>query len=94
MRVSKADKMGSYICRIGTYEIRQKTVMPEINSGYGVVRNIVGSTEGRIYKGKNLVKGNFTDASAAIKRAYAMVCREGTQHNVSKKIINRYNLSC
>jgi len=94
MRVSKATKMGSYICRIGTYDVRQKTVMPKTVRGHAGTKNTKGSTEGRIYRGKNLVKGNFTDAFAAIKKAYSMVCKEGNQDNVSKKIVTRYNLSC
>ena len=94
MRVSKADKMGSYLCRVGAYEIRQKITFPQASRGYTGAREVKGSTEGRIYRGKKLVEGNFTNAFAAIKKAYHLVCREGTTHNVARKIVNRYNLSC
>jgi len=94
MGVSKSSKMGSYLCQVGAYEIRQKIIFPETIRGYSGTQQVKGSTEGRIYKGKKLVEGNFTHGLAAIKKAYTLVCKEGSAHNVSKKIVNRYNLAC
>ena len=94
MRVSKADKMGSYICRVGAYEVRQKVTFPQKIRGYSGVQQTKGTTEGRIYKGKRLVEGKFADGLGAVKKAYKLLCREGSAHNVSKKIVNRYNLAC
>ena len=94
MGVSKSSKMGSYLCSVGAYEIRQKIIFPELIRGYSGTQQVKGSTEGRIYKGKKLIEGNFNDGLAAIKKAYTLVCREGTAHNVSKKIVNLYKLGC
>jgi hypothetical protein len=95
MRVSKGDKMGSYICRIGTYEVRQKVTFPQKIKGYGRGQETKkGTTEGRIYKGKNLVEGKFVDGWHAVQKAYKLVCREGNTNHVPQKIVDRYNLSC
>ena len=94
MRVSKADKMGSYLCRIGGYDVRQKITLPKSIKGYGGVQNTKGDTEGRIYKGKRLIEAKLPSAWAAVKKAYKLACREGNAKDVPAKIRERYNLSC
>ena len=95
MRATKKEKLGNYICKVGKYDIRQI-----IKSGatskrtFGNVTKTKGSCEGRIYLGKKLIEGNLKSASEAVQKAFKLTCREGNQHNVDKRLVNKHQLVC
>jgi len=92
---SKKTKLGNYVCKIGKYDVRQLITSPRKQKNYqGQVTIIPGSIEGRVCSGKNIVVGKLKSCQEAIKEAYALVCKEGTQSTVSKKLITKHNLTC
>ena len=100
MRVTKKEKMGNYICKIGKYDIRQIVKQGGISRGgisrgsFGKVTHQKGSCEARIYLGKKLIQGNVKDIKEAINKAFEMTCKEGAQQQVDKRLLEKHNLTC
>jgi len=63
---SKATKMGNYICKVGFYDIRQKTT--ERKSGKGN-KTEVASSELVICHGRNFIEGGFNSKEKVVTRA-------------------------
>lgn len=87
------EKRGHHICRMVSYEVRQK-VTQETNRKVG--KKLVttpGSVEVMIYKKKNKIEGGMTNIRLAAQKIYDILKNEGKIHFVDKKLINRYNLT-
>ena len=70
--MGKKDKYGSYVLKVGNYDIRQKIVMPKKTrdrndpSGY---KMSAGSVEITIYHGKKLIEKGFKSHMEAEAKA-------------------------
>lgn len=63
---SKATKMGDYICKVGFYDIRQKTTQRKAKNG---IKNEVAKSEFVICKGKKLIESGFNTKEKAVLKA-------------------------
>ena len=92
---SKKTKLGNYVCKIGKYDVRQLITQPRKQRNFqGQVSVIPGSVVGKVCSGKKVIVDKLKSGQEAIKEAYALVCKEGTQSTVSKKLITKHNLKC
>ena len=88
------EKRGHHICRVGTYEVRQKVTRATESKYQGVMRTTPGSTEVSIYKSKNKIESNFPSVAVAAQKIIEMLKSEGKDiSNISKRVIKKYNLS-
>ena len=63
---SKSEKIGSYVRKVGYFDIRQKIVQPRKKRNHkGEVEIIGGSVEILLYHGKNKVGGPYKSHHAA-----------------------------
>jgi len=91
---SRATQCGSYVCKVGEYDIRHKIIQPKISKNFkGEKIKTEGSVRAGIYLGRDLFKGGFNDHSKAIKYIWKKIKKDGIQGNVSKRVIKKYNLS-
>ena len=92
---TKKTRLGNYICKIGKYDVRQLITAPRKQRSYqGQVSVTPGSVVGKVCTGNKVVVDKLKSGQEAIKAAFELVCKEGQQQNVSKKLISKYNLSC
>tara|TARA_R110001583_G_scaffold78667_3_gene213100 strand:+ start:732 stop:1025 length:294 start_codon:yes stop_codon:yes gene_type:complete len=92
---TKKTQLGSYICKIGKYDIRHLITPPRKQKNHqGQVSLIAGSVVAKVCKGKKVIINNLKSGQDAIKEAFTLVCKEGGQQHVSKKLISKYKLSC
>ena len=88
------EKRGHHICRVGTYEVRQKVTQATKNRFQGKIRTTPGSSEVSIYKSKKKIESNFPSVSVAAQKIIEMLKSEGKDiSNISKRVIKKYNLS-
>jgi len=68
--MGKKEKYGSYLCKVGYFDIRQKIVMPRIKkNNRGEAMSLKGSTEVFVYQGKHQITGPFKSQKLATKSA-------------------------
>ena len=92
---TKKTRLGNYLCKIGKYDVRQLITAPRKQRSHkGQISITPGSVEGKVCTGNKVVINQLKSGQEAIKAAFALVCKEGQQNNVSKKLISKYNLSC
>ena len=88
------EKRGHHICQVGPYQVRQKVTRATESKYQGELKTNPGSTEVSIYKSKNKIEGNLTSVTAAAQKIIEMLKSEGKDiSNVSKRVIQKYNLS-
>ena len=63
---SRATTHGNYICKVGFYDIRQKTTQRKTKNG---LKTETAKSEFVILHGKNLIKSGFNTKLAAIEGA-------------------------
>jgi len=63
---SRATKGGSYISKVGYYDIRQKTTTRKTKNGFGTE---TASSEFVIYHGSKFVEGGFNNKEKAVTKA-------------------------
>ena len=83
--MGKIEKYGSYVCKIGYLDVRQKIVMPRIKKTIrGEKQQLPGSVEVFVYHGKNKASGPFKSHKLAIESAEKLVERK-FKYNKFKK---------
>ena len=88
------EKRGHHICQVGLYQVRQKVTQATKNRFQGQIKTTPGSSEVSIYKSKKKIEGNFPSVSVAAQKAIEMLKSEGRDiSNISKRVIQKYNLS-
>ena len=85
--MGKIEKYGSYVCKVGYLDVRQKIEMPRIKKGLrGGVQEVKGSVEVFVYHAKNKVAGPFKSHKLAIEEAEKLVERNFKYNKFGKKI--------
>jgi hypothetical protein len=88
------EKRGHHICQVGPYQVRQKVTRATESKYQGQMKTTPGSTEVSIYKSKNKLEGDFNSVAAAAQKIIEMLKSEGKDiSNISKRVIQKYNLS-
>ena len=68
--MGKIEKYGSYVCKVGYLDVRQKIEMPRIKKGLrGGIQEVKGNVEVFVYHGKNRASGPFKSHKLAIESA-------------------------
>jgi len=84
--MGKIEKYGSYVCKIGYLDIRQKIEMPKIKKGLrGGIQEVKGSVQVFVYHGKNKLAGPFKSHKVAIETALELVGRNFKYNKFDKK---------
>ena len=86
------EKRGHHICKMATYEVRQKTTQETNRKVGGSMVSTPGSVEVMIYKGKTKIEGAMKDIKLAAQKIYEILKKEGKETNLNKKLIKKYNL--
>tara|TARA_R110002020_G_scaffold450346_2_gene663940 strand:+ start:1634 stop:1918 length:285 start_codon:yes stop_codon:yes gene_type:complete len=86
------EKRGHHICKMVTYEVRQKIVKETNRKIGGKLTTTPGTVEVMIYKSKKKIEGGMKDIKLAAQKIYDILKKEEKQDNVDKRIIKRYNL--
>ena len=74
--MGKIEKYGSYVCKVGYLDVRQKIEMPRLKKGLrGGIQEVKGSVEVFVYHAKNRIAGPFKSHKLAIKEAEKLVER-------------------
>jgi hypothetical protein len=72
--LGKKEKYGSYICKVGYFDIRQKIEMPRSRKlQNGDIQTIPGKVEVFVYHSKNKVGGPFKSHEQAIISAQELM---------------------
>ena len=83
--MGKVEKYGSYICKVGYLDIRQKIEMPRLKKGLrGGVQEIAGSVDVFVYHGKNKIAGPFKSHKLAIESANELVGKNFKYNKLDK----------
>jgi len=84
--MGKIEKYGSYVCKVGYLDVRQKIEMPRIKKGLrGGTQEVKGSVEVFVYSGKHKVAGPFKSHKLAIESAEKLVERKFKYNKFDKK---------
>jgi len=90
---TKATQLGSYVCKVGEYDIRHKIVQPKSGKNHkGEIITSPGSVTSSVYLGRDVIKSGFNDHSKAIKYIWSRIKKNGEEGMVSDKVIKKYNL--
>ena len=90
---TKATQLGSYVCKVGEYDIRHKIIQPTSGKNHkGDVIISPGSATSSVYLGRDVIKSGFNDHSKAIKYIWSRIKKNGEEGMVSDKVIKKYNL--
>ena len=82
---SKSEKLGSYVKKVGYFDIRQKIVQPRKKKNHkGEIEIIGGSVEINLFHGKNKVSGPYKSHHAATIEAEDLMSRK-FKYTKSKK---------
>ena len=74
--MGKIEKYGSYVCKVGYLDVRQKIEMPRIQkNNRGDTVKLSGKVEVFVYHAKNKVAGPFKSHKLAIEEAEKLVER-------------------
>jgi len=91
---SRATQCGSYVCKVGEYDVRHKVVQPKVSRNFkGEKIQTPGSVTAGVYHGRDLLKGGFNDHTKAIKYIWEQLKKDGIHYSVSKRVIKKYNLN-
>tara|TARA_Y100001938_G_C7820433_1_gene296346 strand:+ start:286 stop:537 length:252 start_codon:yes stop_codon:yes gene_type:complete len=72
--MGKKEKYGSYVCKVGYLDIRQKIEMPRLKKGIrGGVQEVKGSVQVFVYHAKNRIAGPFKSHKLAIESAQELL---------------------
>ena len=72
--MGKKEKYGSYLCKIGHFDVRQKIIMPRtMKNNRGDAMKMSGSVEVFVYQGKRQVAGPFKSHKLAIESAHELL---------------------
>ena len=83
--MGKIEKYGSYVCKVGYLDVRQKIEMPRIKkTNRGELQKVSGKVEVFVYHGKNKAAGPFKSHKLAIESATELVERK-FKYNKFKK---------
>jgi|TARA_R110000796_G_scaffold218484_1_gene334424 hypothetical protein len=75
--MGKIEKYGSYVCKVGHFDIRQKIEMPRIKkTTRGDMQKVSGSVTVFVYQGKHQIAGPFKSHKLAIEEATKLVERK------------------
>ncbi len=75
--MGKIEKYGSYVCKVGHFDIRQKIDMPRIQkTTRGDMQKVSGSVTVFVYQGKHQIAGPFKSHKLAIEEATKLVERK------------------
>ena len=84
--MGKIEKYGSYVCKVGYLDVRQKIEMPKIKKGLrGGIQEVKGSVQVFVYHGKNKLAGPFKSHKVAIETALELVGRNFKYNKFDKK---------
>ena len=84
--MGKIEKYGSYVCKVGYLDVRQKIEMPKIKkSTRGDNQKVKGSVQVFVYHSKNKVAGPFKSHKLAIEEAEKLVERKFKYSKFNKK---------
>ena len=84
--MGKVEKYGSYVCKVGYLDVRQKIEMPRIKKGLrGGVQEVKGSVQVFVYHGKNKLAGPFKSHKVAIESALELVGRKFKYNKFDKR---------
>tara|TARA_R110000824_G_scaffold99065_3_gene236097 strand:+ start:84 stop:368 length:285 start_codon:yes stop_codon:yes gene_type:complete len=86
------EKRGHHICKMLTYEVRQKVTQETNKKVGGKLVTSTGNVEVMIYKGKKKIEGGMKDIKLAAQKIYDILRQEEREGIVDKRIIKRYNL--
>ena len=76
MGKGKIEKYGSYVCKVGYLDVRQRILMPKVKKGIrGDIQGIPGNVEVFVYHSKNKVSGPFKSHKLAIESANELVSK-------------------
>ena len=74
---SKAAKLGSFVKKIGYFDIRQKIVQPKRKKNFkGEWETIGGSSEVLLYHGKNKIGGPYKSHTKAEEEAKELLAKK------------------
>ena len=75
--MGKIEKYGSYVCKVGYLDVRQKIEMPRIKkTTRGDMQKVSGSVTVFVYQGKHQIAGPFKSHKLAIEAATKLVERK------------------
>jgi len=86
------EKRGHHICRMATYEVRQKITQETTRKVGGKFVKTPGSVEVMIYKSKNKIEGDMKDIKKAAQKIYDLLKDVNRETYVEKKLIRKYGL--
>jgi|TARA_R110000744_G_scaffold156687_1_gene272351 hypothetical protein len=86
------EKRGHHICKMVTYEVRQKVTQETNRKVGGNFVKTPGSVEVMIYKGKNKIEGDMKDIKKAAQKIYDLLKDVNRETYVEKKLIRKYGL--
>tara|TARA_R110000744_G_scaffold164057_2_gene281143 strand:+ start:426 stop:680 length:255 start_codon:yes stop_codon:yes gene_type:complete len=79
--MGKKEKYGSYLCKVGYFDIRQKIIMPRVRkNNRGEATKMAGSAEVFVYQQKHQIAGPFKSHKAAICSANELL-KKGYKYN-------------
>ena len=77
MSHSKAEKIGSYVRKVGYFDIRQKIVQPRVRKNHkGEFETIGGSVEINLFHGKHKVGGPYNSHMEAESSAKDLLVKK------------------
>ena len=84
--MGKIEKYGSYVCKVGYLDVRQKIEMPRIKkTTRGDMQKVSGSVTVFVYSGKHQVAGPFKSHKLAIESAEKLVARNFKYNKFNNK---------
>ena len=84
--MGKIEKYGSYVCKVGYLDVRQKIEMPRIKkTTRGDMQKVSGKVEVFVYSGKHKIEGPFKSHKLAIESAEKLVERKFKYNKFDKK---------
>ena len=84
--MGKIEKYGSYVCKVGYLDVRQKIEMPRLKkTNRGDIQKLKGSVEVFVYSGKHKAAGPFKSHKLAIEEAEKLVERKFKYNKFGKK---------
>jgi hypothetical protein len=77
---SKATKGGNYICKVGYFDIRQKTSERKSKNGHSTE---TAKSEFVIFHGKKMVEGGFNTKERAITKATELLGEKASDYSLN-----------
>jgi hypothetical protein len=87
IKMGKTEKYGSYVCKVGYLDIRQKIEMPRVRkTNRGDTQQLPGKVEVFVYQGKHQLSGPFKSHKLAKESAIELV-ENNVKFDKHKKLI-------